>query len=328
MKRIFSLIAAALLAALTIVPTIANAEGGKVIFSMNSVDNVSPGESFTITLSISGEYEAHGMALSIEYDPNSMTLESCDQGAYLDGLRAKNGVPLLDSETLASEGKIKLGVMMPMDGATGSGDVLVMKFHVNEGVTVNQQVIMIIQEFIYMPLLDANGQPNMQGTDIPFSTRNSIITLNGGATPDTGYNEGDDGIGNNLSSSPSQAPDPTPGGSANTHAPHFTPAPGTTPAPNSARQTSEPDATHQVASESESPAPASPDESGEPTGAPEGSESADPNASGDPENMDKTEDTEKTEKKKGSALPYIIGAAAVGLAGGAAALVINRKKRG
>ncbi|MBR5947422.1 MAG: hypothetical protein IKZ82_02085, partial [Clostridia bacterium] len=206
MKRIFSLFAAVLFAALILASPAALAGGGPVVFSMNSVENVSPGESFTITLSISGDYQAHGMNLSIEFDPNSMTLESCDQGDYLNAVRAKSALVVLDSETLAHEGKIKLAVAMPMDAATGSGDVLIMRFHVNPGVTVNQQVIMIIQEFIYMPV------NQMTGTDIPFSTHNSIIALRGGSIPKAGYNEGDDGIGNNISSSLRQPPAPTPGG--------------------------------------------------------------------------------------------------------------------
>ncbi len=343
MKRIFSLAAAVILAALTVLAPVAHASSGSVVFSMNNVENVSPGDSFTVTLSISGDYQAHGMHLSVEYDPNSMTLESCNQGGYLDALRALNGFPLLDAETLAPEGKIKLGVIMPSTAATGSGEVLVMRFHVNEGVTVNQQVIMVIHEFIYMPI----GQKT--GTDIPFSTHNSIITLRGGATPEAGYNEGDDGIGNNISSSPSQPPEPTPGGSTNTSMPIATVAPrvtddrGNTPAPGTARETAEPGTTPQAASESEQPyaaitaspdgtVTASPETSSEPADAseaPAGTETADPSATDKP--VDENREEKSGDEKKGgkaSPVPYIVvGAAAVGAVLSAVA-VINKKKRG
>lgn len=337
MKRIFSLFAAMLFAAIVLVPPFARADGGKVVFSMNSVDNVATGESFTVTLSISGEYQAHGMNLSIEFDPNSMTLESCDQGAYLDALRGKGALVVLDSVKLAPEGKIKLGVIMPTDPATGSGDVLIMKFHVNDGVTVNQQVIMVIHEFINLPL----GQ--MHGTDIPFSTQNSIITLNGGATPEAGYNEGDDGVGNNIPSSPSQPPEPTPGGSNtpspfSTVSPAATPEPGTTPVSGTAGETAEPGTTPQAASESAQPYAAI-------TASPDGTVTASP--VDQPAPVDTTEqpggegiaeaETEKPageserkggEAKKSSPLPYIIAGAAGVAAAASAILVISKKKRG
>ena len=352
MKRIFSLAAAVILAALTVIAPVAHAGGGPVVFSMNSVENVAPGESFTVTLSISGDYQAHGMNLSIEFDPNSMTLESCDQGGYLDALRVSGGIPLLDAQTLAPSGKIKLGVMMPSSAATGSGEVLVMRFHVNEGVTVNQQVIMVIHEFIYMPI----GQ--MTGTPIPFSTHNSIITLRGGTTPEAGYNEGDDGIGNNISSSPSQPPEPTPGGSTTTpkpvttaapgatNEPGTTTAPGVTPVPgNASSRTTEPPAAATTApGESAQPdetvtaspdgtVTASPETSDEPandtTEAPAGTETADANATGKPADDTREENGGDTKKDgKASPVPYVIaGAAAVGAILSAVA-IINKKKRG
>lgn len=353
MKRILSIAAAVLFAALTVLAPIARAGGGPVVFSMNSVDNVSPGESFTITLSISGEYQAHGMNLSIEYDPNAMTLESCDQGGYLNAIRADGAVALLDAETLAPAGKIKLGVIMPSDPATGSGDVLIMRFHVNQGVTVNQQVIMVIHEFIYMPISAKTG------TDIPFSTHNSIITLRGGATPEAGYNEGDDGIGNNISSSPSQPPEPTPGGSTNTTPPiatvppTVTNEPGTTAAPNTGKQTAEPGTTPTAASESEQPyeaitaspdgtVTASPETSGEPietiTASPDGTVTASPEANAETPDENATDkpagetaeerggDTKK--ESKASPVPYIAAGAAAIAAVGAGIVLINKKKRG
>lgn len=329
MKRIISLAAALLFAAITVISPAVFAGGGPVVFSMNSVENVSPGESFTVTLSISGEYEAHGMNLSIEFDPNSMTLESCDQGDYLDEARANSGLVVLDETTLAHAGKIKLAVAMPLDPATGSGEVLIMKFHVNEGVTVNQQVIMVIHEFIYMPLSDKTG------TDVPFSTRNSIITLNGGTTPDGGYNEGDDGIGNNIPSSPSQPPEPTPGSNIATPAPLNTPAPDGGTAQPGSKATTSPNTTPAAASESAQPAEAitaSPDgtvtASPETSDSPADTENADPTASNYQQSSESKTDESRASKATASPVPYIVaGVAAVG-AVCSAIVLINKKKRG
>lgn len=196
MKRLFSLLTVLLLAALLIVPAAASAEYGSATLTLSDVDNVAPGESFEVTFSISGNYTVHGMNLSIEYDPTCMVLESVEMGDYLKALQSSGKIVVLDCSTLSNSGMVKLGVICPTDPATGEGEALKMHFHVKDGVTVNQQVVLVVNEFIYLPLTTT------QKTDVPFTTENSVITLRGGSEPGGGYNEGGSGVGDNASAAP------------------------------------------------------------------------------------------------------------------------------
>lgn len=314
MKKFFSALTALLLAAMLLLPAVSLAETGGV-FMMNDVSGVSAGDTVDITLSISGDYEVHGMNLSIEYDPTAMVLESCVQGEFLQQVSAGGNVVILDCQSMANRGMIKLGVVCPINPVSGEGELFTMHFRIKEGVTVNQQVIMVVYEFIKLPL------ESLVSEDVPFTTDNSIITLNGGSDPDNGYNEGGSGIGNNTSDAPEyptrdpQDPDanvtpavdvtPTPVDETLKPADN-TPAPVATEQPDdpAARETKEPEAT-------KSPAEAT---------------TADPEQQGS-ESANTPEPDGSGTRSKTSPVVYGAIGAAVLLAGAAAALVIRNKKK-
>ncbi|MBR4435079.1 MAG: hypothetical protein IKS90_03155 [Clostridia bacterium] len=306
MKRIFAVVAAAFFALLTVFapalnPAVNAAGVGTVKFSMNNVDNAKPGDTITVTLSISGDYKASGMNLSVEYDPSGLTLESLTKGPYLKNASENGCIVVLEGDTLAYQGKIKLGLISVVDPITGSGDMFTMTFKVNSGVTVNQQVIMIIHEFVYLPV------SSQTEVDIPFETKNSIITLVNGSDPTDGYNPGETGIGDNASSSPSHAPVVTPSGD-----------PANSPVPSASPETTEPSGTDNCGL-TDGPEPTVPpaEDTEAPTSTAEGQTDKSPAA---PE--------KGSEKKNGWLLPVVICCGCGGVAAAIAGIMLAKKKNG
>lgn len=304
MKRIFVFAAAAFFALLTVfAPTISATNVGTVKFSMNDVDNAKPGDTITVTLSISGDYQANGMNLSIEYDPSGLTLESVTKGPFLKKASEDGCIVILNGDDLADHGKIKLGLVSVVDPIKGSGDMFTMTFKVNSGVTVNQQVIMVIHEFVYLPLSSTTE------VDIPFETNNSTITLVNGSDPLHGYNPGETGIGNNRSSSPSHAPAVTPSGDpANT--PEST-EPGNT---DDSGLTDEPELTVPPVEDTNAPTNTDAAETAEAANTAEGQAAATSEKSGN--------------KKNGWILPLAISCGCGGVAAAVAGILLAKKKNG
>ena len=151
MKKIATVFMAILLAAAMLLPQAMLADQGAV-FTMNGTDNVPAGGTFDVTLSVSGEYAIHAAHLSVEYDPNSLELVGLEELDVMKSLRSGNNLVILDYETLAYQGKIKLGIGMPTDAMNAKGDIFKMTFKVKDGVSVNQQIVMIVNEFVNAPV--------------------------------------------------------------------------------------------------------------------------------------------------------------------------------
>ncbi|MBQ5487723.1 MAG: hypothetical protein IIT70_02565 [Clostridia bacterium] len=321
MKRLFSLFAALVVAAALVLSPAVHAEQGG-IFTLSDASNISPGQTFDVTLSISGDYAVHGMNLSIEYDPTALVLESCTNGDFLANLSSQGQFYVLDATTLANAGMVKLAVICPVNPVSGSGELFTMHFRLKDGVTVNQQVIMVVHEFILLPV------GSTEKTNVPFTTDNSIITVTGGSTPDGGYNEGGSGIGNNNSDSPEYPTREPDDPDANvTPAVDITPEPDyhATAAPQSAApfdtvepaQTGEPEPGETDAADTEAP-----------DGTAEVSETDDAKPTAEPEkaeNVTKEPDDPGRNGKKNLVLPIVIGA--VVLLGAAAAVLFARGRK-
>ena len=174
---------AILLAAAMLLPQAMLADQGAV-FTMNGTDNVPAGGTFDVTLSVSGEYAIHAAHLSVEYDPNSLELVGLEELDVMKSLRSGNNLVILDYETLAYQGKIKLGIGMPTDAMNAKGDIFKMTFKVKDGVSVNQQIVMIVNEFVNAPV---GGESTPQA----FTTHNAIITISGAKDPEGGFNRGE-----------------------------------------------------------------------------------------------------------------------------------------
>lgn len=201
MKKIATVFTAILLAAAMLLPQAMLADQGAV-FTMNGTDNVPAGGTFDVTLSVSGEYAIHAAHLSVEYDPNSLELVGLEELDVMKNLRSGNNLVILDYETLAYQGKIKLGIGMPTDAMNAKGDIFKMTFKVKDGVSVNQQIVMIVNEFVNAPV---GGESTPQA----FTTHNAIITISGAKDPEGGFNRGEEAVGDNKTSAPNYQPTET-----------------------------------------------------------------------------------------------------------------------
>lgn len=228
MKKLATVFTAILLIAAMLLPQAMLADQGAV-FTMNGTDNVPAGGTFDVTLSVSGEYAVHAVHLSVEYDPNSLELVGLEELDVMKTLRSGNNLVILDYETLAYQGKIKLGIGMPTDALSATGNLFKMTFKVKDGVAVNQQVVMIVNEFMNSPV---GGETTPQA----FTTHNAVITIAGAKDPEGGFNRGEEGVGDNKTSTPNYTPVETkqPDGSGD-------PVDNTTNAPDADNNTKNPD---------------------------------------------------------------------------------------
>ena len=91
---------------------------------------------------------------------------------------------------------------MPTDAMNAKGDIFKMTFKVKDGVSVNQQIVMIVNEFVNAPV---GGESTPQA----FTTHNAIITISGAKDPEGGFNRGEEAVGDNKTSAPNYQPTET-----------------------------------------------------------------------------------------------------------------------
>lgn len=185
MKRFSTILLTALLI-FALIPSAVLGEDEAVI-TLSSVDGAKPGDEITIDVTIEGSYEAHIINFTFEYDPEALEIISAKQGSLLENASASGIFVILDEKTLASVGRIALGIAGAVNPLKGEGELLKLKFRIKDGVTVNQQVKIYVSEFSNMPVGVTTSTP------IKYTSVNSIITLTNGTVPDGGYDEGKTG---------------------------------------------------------------------------------------------------------------------------------------
>ena len=130
-----------------------------VVFTVGTVTGAHAGDTVTVPVTVSGEYEAHTLNGTFVYDSANLTLDSISAGSLLpaDAILLPNG----DS----------FGIMVPATSITGSGTVLELTFTVAETCTADQPVSLNVTQFQYMPL----GQS--AGTEINFVTVDGAVCM-------------------------------------------------------------------------------------------------------------------------------------------------------
>ncbi len=186
MKKLLYAIMAAMLCFALVLPFASFAEDEAEII-INGAENVSVGDEVTVIAEIKGQYSVHCVNFAFEYDVNALELISAEQGEFLKSIASAGNLVVLDSEAFVESGRVVLGIACPIDAMTGSGELVVMRFKVKQGVTVNPQVTLYVSEFASMPI------GTTEATPVKFSYKNAIITLVNGSEPSGGYNEGSDG---------------------------------------------------------------------------------------------------------------------------------------
>lgn len=186
MKRLLTILLTALLV-FSLAPTAIIGEDEATI-TLSSVNNANPGDEITVDVTIAGNYKVHIVNFTFEYDPGALELVDARQGELLQNVASQGIIVILDEKSLASVGRIALGIAGALNPLEGEGELLKLKFKIKEGVTVNQQVKLYVSEFSYMPIGETTSTP------VKFNSVNSIITLSNGTVPDGGYDEGHSGI--------------------------------------------------------------------------------------------------------------------------------------
>lgn len=186
MKKILYVFMIAVLCFAFVLPFASFAEDEAEII-INGAENVSPGDEVTIIAEIKGQYSVHCVNFAFEYDVNALELASAEQGDFLKSIASVGNLVVLDSEAFVESGRVVLGIACPIDAMSGSGELVVMRFKVKDGVTVNPQVTLYVSEFASMPI------GSTEATPVKFSYRNAIISLVNGSEPSGGYDEGNDG---------------------------------------------------------------------------------------------------------------------------------------
>jgi|GEM_PF-1255493 len=223
MKKFFAMVVAVAmvlslaLPAFAMTQTLPHGDEGKpgatpadaVVFSAEAPENVEAGETFDAVVSVNGSYEAHGLNLQFNYDPEVFEVVSTTNGPVMAQIQSLGGFGLLDHTTVP--GSVRYGVMMPTNGFTEQGVIFTVTFRVLAGAADgNYDLEVLVLEFFNMPI---------GGSNTPIEHTDNGVTVT---------------VGNPAEETPTPAPaTATPVPATPTPAPATpTPAPATaTPAP-------------------------------------------------------------------------------------------------
>ncbi len=197
MKRITAaLIAAAILMLFSFSPAPLKAERASAAFSVPTIiesestplpyyGNFSaptitarPGETVNISVTLYGNFEAHGLHLWLDYNNSAVTVLSTAYGEVLTQVGSLGGIILLDHTTIPNS--IRLGVIMPVDPITANGVIFSAMLTINPDVPDGTVIPLTLKvhEFIYMPI-GVTDPPNMSHS----VTSGKIIVSESGPTP-------------------------------------------------------------------------------------------------------------------------------------------------
>ena len=137
-----------------------------VEFVMGSEYGVAPGSEVTLPFTLTGDYEAHILNISLDYDTSVLTLVGFEKGEVLTSL--ENCQVIVDTDSVP--GSIRIGVVMFDEGMTAEGVIGNLTFKVSDDFAEPTVVEVNVVEFGYMPVGEANAEP------IPFEATNGIIT--------------------------------------------------------------------------------------------------------------------------------------------------------
>ena len=140
------------------------------------------GSTITLQLMISGNFEAHTMNLSVDYDTAALTLVNVAEGAAI-ASAPSDAIFTVDGETIP--GSVRLAMLAPSQGFTSTGVLLEMTFKVADDFKANYPngtpVTVNVTEFDNMPVGAINGVVIPNGADsgavIPATGAVSLIGL-------------------------------------------------------------------------------------------------------------------------------------------------------
>ncbi len=176
MKKLLAAIVAfaMVLSLAAVVPAMAETRDGEMnaVFTAETV-TAAPGETVTVTASIDGVYEIHGMTMEFNYDPAVLHCDSYALGPVLANL-PQSAMAMPDNSIA---GSFRMGLMCAVDGVTATGDLFTCTFTVAEDAQPGTYDIeFVITGLTYMPI----GEP---ATDIPYELNNGAVVVEGEEPP-------------------------------------------------------------------------------------------------------------------------------------------------
>lgn len=182
MKKIFSYLILTAFIAAVILPAGALADMSAVLSLISDAAKpAAPGDEFTVTLHIKGDYEVHAAQIYIDYDPASLEVKSAEKCAFLEKcpfLKPKDKgseLIILDYTKHTAQGRITIACAFPYDGMSGEGDLIRMKFKLKEGAAGQQQITLTVREFTYVP----RGET---AVSVYCAIENAVIQVGAGST--------------------------------------------------------------------------------------------------------------------------------------------------
>ena len=171
MKKFLALlISVAMVLALVAIPAAAE---GEVVFTVATVNDVNPGDTVQVPITVSnmGDNEAHTLVSHLYYNADMLTVNNVANGPLLSGV-----TPIIDWTT--NTGDVAIGILGIMGGMTGDGVLCTVEFTVNENCTTDQPLDYEVEQFYNNPL-------GGEATEIPAVAVDGAININGAVPPPT-----------------------------------------------------------------------------------------------------------------------------------------------
>ncbi len=117
------------------------------IISVGTATGAHPGDTVTVPVTVSGEYEAHTIQVKVEFDPDMLTLNAVTSGPLVS---AAEGAMFLPETSV--QGTAAFSILGISDPVTGSGVLANLRFTVSENCTQDQPLHINVVSFDYAPI--------------------------------------------------------------------------------------------------------------------------------------------------------------------------------
>ncbi|MDD5981574.1 MAG: cohesin domain-containing protein, partial [Clostridium sp.] len=169
MKRFLAMLVAVLMAlSLVTIPVTAEKDPEpEAVFTAGSA-TAEPGESFDLSIDVSGEYEAHTLNMQVNYDQDALTIDSIDWGTVLTSVQG--AMVIVDSTTIP--GSVRIGMICPSAGATAQGQIVNIHFTVADDAEAGEYPVeLVIVNFDYLPAGETIADP------YETAVQNGVVTV-------------------------------------------------------------------------------------------------------------------------------------------------------
>ena len=324
MKKIFAmLVTAAMLLALFAVSSV-SASSSVPRFYLEGPSTAKAGDTITVKLLVSGDYQAHTLNLRVYFDNTSYSLKGKTFGEAYQEATSNGGWGMC--ELNKQKNAVSLGIMMISEPMSSEGELVSFDFDVLGTASENTEFLVTIEDFGFMPVGQSVASP------IDYTTSGLTVKVTGGTGSGTTPNPivtpkpgGNTGTNPGNSAAPTATQNNT---SRETPAPGTNEPAGTTPKP-AADNMNDPNVTETAENPVETAEPGTTDAAGE-TLAP--GETEEPGSSAEPEGSETADASENPGEdpadKGGKVKPGAIVAICAAVIAAAAALVTVLTKRG